>query len=48
MTEKKDIKPTTVDRLAEQIKKSSPSMSSETARQNAREAVERQNRQRKN
>lgn len=43
----KNIKPATVDRAAEQIKKSNPSLSSEKARQIARESAERLNRQRR-
>ena len=40
-----DIKPATVDKAAEQIKKSQPSLSSEQARKIARESAERLNRQ---
>ena len=40
-----DIKPATVDKAAEQIKKSQPSLSSEQARKIARESAERINRQ---
>lgn len=40
-----DIKPATVDKAAEQIKKSQPSLSSEDARKIARESAERLNRQ---
>jgi cytochrome c551/c552 len=37
----KDIKPATVDKVAEAIKQSNPSMSSEKARAIARESAER-------
>ena len=40
-----DIKPSTVDKVAEQIKKSNPSLSSEQARKIARDSAERINRQ---
>lgn len=40
-----DIKSGTVDKAAEQIKKSNPSLSSEQARKIARESAERINRQ---
>jgi hypothetical protein len=43
----KDIKPATVDKAAEKIKQSNPSLSSEQARKVAREAAERINRQRR-
>jgi cytochrome c551/c552 len=43
----KDIKPATVDKAAEQIKKSQPSLSSEQARKIARDTAERLNRQRR-
>lgn len=39
-----DIKPSTVDKVAEKIKQSNPSLSSEKARQMARESAERINR----
>lgn len=42
-----DVKPATVDKAAEQIKKSNPSLSSEKARQIARESAERINRNRR-
>lgn len=42
-----EIKPATVDKAAEQIKKNNPSISSEKARQIARESAERVNRQRR-
>lgn len=42
-----DVKPATVEKAAEQIKKSNPSLSSEKARQIARESAERINRQRR-
>ena len=47
MSDSKDIKPATVDKAAEQIKKSNPSLSSEQARKVARETAERINRQRR-
>lgn len=40
-----DIKQSTVDKAAEQIKKSTPSLSSEQARKIARDSAERINRQ---
>ena len=40
-----EIKTNTVDKVAEQIKKSSPSLSSEQARKIARESAERINQQ---
>ena len=40
-----DIKPSTVDKVAEKIKQSTPSLSSEQARKIARESAERINRQ---
>lgn len=40
-----DIKSSTVDKAAEKIKKSNPSLSSEQARKIARESAERINRQ---
>jgi hypothetical protein len=40
-----EIKSSTVDKAAEQIKKSNPSLSSEQARKIARESAERINRQ---
>lgn len=43
----KDIKPSTVDKLAEKIKQSTPSLSSEQARKVARESAERINRERR-
>jgi hypothetical protein len=43
----KDIKPATVDKAAEKIKQSNPSLSSEKARAIARETAERINRQRR-
>ena len=43
MSDSKDIKPATVDKAAEQIKKSNPSLSSEQARKVARETAERLN-----
>lgn len=42
-----DVKRSTVDRAAEQIKKSNPSMSSEKAHKIAREGAEKINRERK-
>ena len=42
-----DIKPSTVDKAAEKIKQSNPSLSSEQARKVARETAERINRQRR-
>jgi hypothetical protein len=42
-----EIKPAVVDKVAEQIKKSSPSLSSEQARKIARESAERINRERR-
>lgn len=42
-----DVKPATVDKAAEQIKKNNPSISSEKARAIARESAERINRQRR-
>jgi len=42
-----EIKPATVDKAAEQIKKNNPSISSAKARQIARESAERVNRQRR-
>jgi len=47
MSDKKDIKPATVDNLAERIKRSNPSLSSEQARKIAREGAERTNRERR-
>jgi hypothetical protein len=40
-----DIKTSTVDKVAEKIKQSSPSLTSEQARKSAREGAERINRQ---
>lgn len=37
----KDVKPATVDKVAEQIKKTNPSLSSEQARRIARDSAER-------
>lgn len=42
-----DVKTTTVEKAAEQIKKSNPSLSSEQARKIAREGAERINRERR-
>lgn len=42
-----EVKPATVDKAAEQIKKSNPSLSSEQARKIAREGAERINRERR-
>ena len=42
-----DVKTSTVDKAAEQIKKSNPSLSSEQARKIAREGAERINRERR-
>lgn len=47
MADGKEIKPATVEKLAEHIKKSEPSISSEKARQMARESAERINRERR-
>jgi len=43
----RDIKPSVVDKVAQKIKESSPSLSSEKARQMARESAERINRERR-
>lgn len=42
-----EVKKQVVEKVAEQIKKSNPSMSSEKARQIARESAERVNRERR-
>lgn len=42
-----EVKPATVEKAAEQIKKSNPSLSSEQARKIAREGAERINRERR-
>ncbi len=42
-----DVKPATVEKAAEQIKKSNPSLSSEQARDLARKGAERINRERR-
>jgi hypothetical protein len=42
-----EVKPATVDKAAEQIKKSNPSLSSEQARKIAREGAERINQERR-
>lgn len=42
-----DIKPSVVDKVAQKIKESTPSISSEKARQIARESAERVNRERR-
>lgn len=45
--DKRDIKPATVDKVAEKVKQSRPSLSSEQARAIARETAERINRERR-
>ncbi len=44
---KKDVKPSSVDKMAERIKQTTPSLSSEQARKVARESAERINRERR-
>jgi hypothetical protein len=43
----KDVAPSVVDKVAQKIKESSPNLSSEKARQIARESAERINRERR-
>jgi hypothetical protein len=43
----KEIKPSSVDKMAERIKQTTPSLSSEQARKVARESAERINRERR-
>lgn len=43
----KDVKPSVVDKVAQKIKESTPSISSEQARKIARESAERVNRERR-
>ena len=43
----KEIKPSAVDKMAERIKQTTPSLSSEQARKVARESAERINRERR-
>lgn len=43
----RDVKPSVVDKVAQKIKESSPSISSEQARKIARESAERINRERR-
>ena len=43
----KDVKPSSVDKMAERIKQTTPSLSSEQVRKVARESAERINRERR-